>query len=57
MMEHGELGLVDVTSAKRACMNFTDMNNSHTEFTMGREPNEMSCPAASTHDGISLSCC
>lgn len=27
-------------------------SNSHTEFAMGREPNEMSRPTASTRDGV-----
>ena len=29
-------------------------SNSHTEFAMGREPNEMSRPTTSTRDGVSL---
>ena len=29
-------------------------SNSHTEFAMGREPNEMSRPTASTRDGVSF---
>jgi len=28
------------------------MSNPHTEFVMGQEPNEMSCPTASTCDGV-----
>ena len=29
-------------------------SNSRTEFAMGREPNEMSRPTASTRDGVSF---